>query len=226
MIYEIPGRSFDQRSLQSVQAQPIPFNPVSGRWQRRLEVEKRRSVRQPCHAVGALGRAYGQLAGNGDVPNLDRQRLFRRQAPVLVEPVLQIGRGETPEGGIPRRAFTLAVVRTARDIPALHDLLQKAVLQKALPVSPGQVARTDGGRAVGVLELVQNLKGFGQFFGRGRHDVSQLGFRVVLKLGYSVVAYLGYAVEHFLGLCAPAQARWRRRSRPPLLCPSRKLGLG
>jgi hypothetical protein len=82
-------------------------------------------------------------------------------------------------------------------------------------VSPGQVARTNGGRAVGVLELVQNLKGFGQFFGRGRHNVSQLGFHVVLNLGYSVVSYLGYAVEDFLGFCAPAQARFRRRSRPP-----------
>jgi hypothetical protein len=55
LIYKIPRRSFDQRSLQSVQAQPIPFDPVSGRGQRRLEVEKRRSVRQLCHAIGAFG---------------------------------------------------------------------------------------------------------------------------------------------------------------------------
>jgi hypothetical protein len=123
--------------------------------------------------------------------------LFRREAPVLAEPVFQIRRGETPEGGIPGRAFALAVVRTAGDIPALHDLLQKAVLQKALPVSPSQVARTNGRRAVGVLELVQNLKGFSQFFGRGRHDVSQLGFNAVLNLGYPVVSYLGYAVRTF-----------------------------
>ena len=31
-------------------------------------------------------------------------------------------------------------------------------------MSPGQVARTNRGCAVGVLEFVQNLKGFGEFF--------------------------------------------------------------
>src|SRR5205823_2179103 len=128
LIHEIPGRSLDQRSLQSVQAQPLPFDPVSGRWQHTLEVEKRRSVRQLCHAIGTLGRAYGQLAGNGAVPNVDRQRLLRGQAPVLAKPVLQIGRGKTPERGIPRRAFALAIVATARDIPPLHYFLKKAVL--------------------------------------------------------------------------------------------------
>jgi hypothetical protein len=49
---------------------------------------------------------------------------------------------------------------------------------------------------------VQGFKGLGQFFGRGRHDVSQLGSCAVLKLGYSVVSHLGYAVEDFLGFCA------------------------
>ena len=72
-------------------------------------------------------------------------------------------------------------------------------------MSPGQVARTNGCRTVGVLELVQNLKGFGQFFGRGHHDASKLVFHVVLKLGYHVVSYLGYAVEAFLGFRAPAR---------------------
>src|ERR1700674_5137162 len=70
-------------------------------------------------------------------------------------------------------------------------------------MSPGQVARTNGCRTVVVLELVQNLKGFGQLFGRGRHDASKLVFHVVLKLGYHVVSYLRYAVEDFLGFRAP-----------------------
>jgi hypothetical protein len=94
--------------------------------------------RYPVHGDGICYRENPartdrerRLAGNSAVPNVDRQRLFRRQAPVLVEPVLQIGRGKTP------------------------DLLQKAVLQEALPVSPGQVARTNGGRACICLALRQ-----------------------------------------------------------------------
>src|ERR1700745_1588616 len=80
-------------------------------------------------------------------------------------------------------------------------------------MSPGQVARTKGCRTFGVLELVQNLNGFGQFFGRGRHDASKLVFHVVLKLGYHVISYLG-----------TAKARTRRIQRlPPTLRRSTKI---
>ena len=93
------------------------------------------------HIVRALRRPHRELSGNGPVPEMKRQRLLGRQAPILPETRLYIGAGETPKGGVPCRALALDLVRAAGDVPALDDSLQEAVLQKAFAVRSRQVAR-------------------------------------------------------------------------------------
>jgi hypothetical protein len=61
------------------------------------------------------------------------QGLLRRQAPVLAEARVDVNGGKTPESGVPSCALAFHLVWAARDVAALDDFLQEAVLQQPLP---------------------------------------------------------------------------------------------
>ena len=86
------------------------------------------------------------------------------------------------------RALAFHLVRAARDIPALDDFLQEAVLEQPLPVGPRYVACANGCSPVGVLKPVQDFEGFRQFFRRGSHVRPKLVLCVARQLVYYVVS--------------------------------------
>ena len=131
-------------------------------------------MRKLRHIVPAFGRPDRELLGNGPVPSVKGQRLLRRQAPVLAETRFEVNGGKTPERGVPCRALAFHLVGAARDIPALDDFLQEAVLKQPLPVSPRYVACANGRSPVGVLKPVQDFEGFREFFRRGSHACQKL----------------------------------------------------
>src|ERR1700726_1595703 len=102
--------------------------------------------------------------------------MLRREAPRLAKTLVEIGSAERPEGGVPGSTFAGCIIRPGGYIPALHDFLQEAVLQQALPMDARKVTGADGNGAA-ILQLSQSLKRGGQFFGRRCHvSVARLGF--------------------------------------------------
>ena len=67
-----------------------------------------------------------------------------------------------------------------RDLPALHDHLQKAVFDQALPMSPSQISRTHS-NDTDLLQGSKDCKGFGQLS-------CGLAITLVLSLAYLVVS--------------------------------------
>src|SRR5262249_48995187 len=93
--------------------------------------------------IAALGRSDQQLLGNCPIAYMKVEGLFRAQAPVLAEAIGEVLGGECPEGRIPAGAFALGLIGTMGGVPPLHDLADKARLQEALAVSPGELACPD-----------------------------------------------------------------------------------
>jgi hypothetical protein len=91
---------------------------------------------QSRDVVTRLNGPDQQLARDGPVLRMERQGLFRRQAPILALELLEIGSTEWPEGGIPGGTFAGCLARVGGDIPALDYLLQKTVSDQAFPVGP------------------------------------------------------------------------------------------
>ena len=90
---------------------------------------------------------------------MQRQRLFRREAPLRSEARFQIDGAETPEGRVPGRALAFDFVGAARDKPAFHDLLQEAVGQEAFAVRARQVPRPDRPCPLGGLQCSAGFPG-------------------------------------------------------------------
>ncbi len=84
--------------------------------------------------VARSWRPHHELSGYRPVTCVQRQRLFGREAPLRAKALFQIRRAKAPERCIPGRALALHRVRSAQDIPAFYDLLEKAIGQEALPV--------------------------------------------------------------------------------------------
>ena len=144
-------------------------------------------MRKLRYIVPAFWRPHCELSGNRPIPSVKGQRLLRRQAPVLAEACPEVNGGKTPEGGVPGRALAFHLVRAARDIPTLDDLLQKAVPEQPLPVGPRHVACANGRSPVSVLKPVQDFERFRQFFRRGSHVALKPVLCVALQLVYYVV---------------------------------------
>src|SRR5262249_60220846 len=99
---------------------------------------------------------------------VEQQRLFRRHVPRVAEMIVAVSPAELPERGEPWRGVARLYGRARRDQPALHRLLQEAVLQEPLAGGPGQLARSEHAGSV-ELELTQLLQRGGKLFIRGGH---------------------------------------------------------
>src|SRR6266851_2891277 len=72
---------------------------------------------------------------------------------------------------MPWRALPGLGVRACRDQPTLHDFLQEAVLHQAFAVNPAEVVGSEH-TSVALLECLEHVKGFSQFFVWRGHEAS------------------------------------------------------
>ena len=144
IVLEEAGRTGDQRGRQREEPEPVFLLDIPCLGHRGPDVEQRGVIGQRRDLVAALGRAHEKLRRHGLVPGMKGQGKLRRKAPVGAEPLAQIGRAEGPEGGIPGGALADCVIRTCRDVPALHDLLQEAIFEQTFPVRARKLGGADG----------------------------------------------------------------------------------
>ena len=69
--------------------------------------------------------------------------MFRAQAPLGSEALVEVAGGEGPKGGIPGGAFTGRLIGWGGDVPAFDDLSNEAVFEQALSVGTAQLFGTD-----------------------------------------------------------------------------------
>src|SRR2546430_14033919 len=108
-----------------------------------------------------------------------------RSVPLFAKTLVAITRAEFPERRMPRGALSGLRVGAGRNQPALHDFLQEAVLHQALAMNSAQVVGTEH-TPVALLQFLEHVKGFGQFFvGRGHGKLpSQIRhYKFILVLG-------------------------------------------
>jgi hypothetical protein len=89
--------------------------------------------------------------------------------PVLTEAIGAIARAEFPEGRVPRCAVAFASAGAGGNQPALHDILQKAILEKALAVDAREFLGLEYAPTV-LLEVAQRRQGRCELFIGGCHE--------------------------------------------------------
>ena len=146
-------------------------------------------MREIRYLIAPPGRAHEELSRNRRVSHMQHDGLLRRQTPVRTKTILKIGGGKKPKRRVPSRAFPGGFVSAGRDIPALHDLLQKAVFDKALPLGAGQISGPYGNNAA-FLKALQCLKRFHEFFCRFCHDLSSLRLAFISLLSFIIISLL------------------------------------
>ena len=120
------------------------------------------STEVPCRnrvdLVAAAARPDQQLGGHRPLAGVQQEGLLRRKSPLGVEAFGEVLAGEVPIGGVPGRALPVGEVRAGWDVPALHDLLEEAVLDQQFPFGPFEVFGADRLTALG-LEAVEGFQG-------------------------------------------------------------------
>jgi hypothetical protein len=75
-------------------------------------------MRELGDGIPGFRRPHHQLARDCPIAGMERQGLFRGEAPLRSEALSEVDRAELPVGGIPSRAFALRLAWAARDEPA------------------------------------------------------------------------------------------------------------
>src|SRR5690349_4034852 len=95
---------------------------------------------------------------------------------------------------MPRCALTGLRVGAGRDQPALHHFLQEAVLHQALAMNPAQIVGTED-TSVALLQFLEHVKGFGQFFvgrGHGKLPSKIRHYKFILVFWYKYIMLHSY----------------------------------
>src|ERR1700720_2914406 len=79
---------------------------------------------------------------------------------------------------MPRGALAGPCVWARRDQPTLHDFLQEAVLHQTFAVNPAQVVGPEH-TLVAMLECLEHVEGFSQFFVWGGHEASHPSWVII-----------------------------------------------
>src|SRR5438309_11687910 len=162
----------DQGRFRREQAQAIFFLLVRSSRQCDAKLQQGGVIRKFGDFVAGSRRPRHELPGHCPVAGMQRQRLFGRKTPSRGKPLFQIGGAETPERGIPGSALALNLVRTARNVPAFYDFLQKAIRNKAITVRTREVLGANGTCSLRGLELPQDFERLCEFFRRRSHEAS------------------------------------------------------
>ena len=175
-VAEEPGRARHQGHGQTEHPHPLQFHDVGEVGHRRPDLEHGRAMRQNGDVVAPLRSADEQLARDGPVARVERQRLLRGEAPIRVKPETEIVGAKAPERRIPGSAVPSALLRGRRDVPSLHDRQQEAVPHEPLPIRACEICCTHGDDSA-VLECSKDGQGAGQLlWGRRQYAERSAGF--------------------------------------------------
>ncbi len=117
-------------------------------------------MQEARHLIAATTRPDQELGGHGPVSGVEQEGLLGRKGPLGPEALSEILPHKIPVGGVPSRALAVGEVGAGRDVPALHDFLEEAVLDQQLPLGPLEAFRADGLPALG-LEAVEGFQSAG-----------------------------------------------------------------